>query len=229
MKSDMRSLTVAFAAAMLCLAGCQGCADNDAEKEAARLRDKYADKDITYGGLPEPSEEEIAIMTEGVQAVANTTNSQDWEGHADLIHPTLFKTPESKQQMIEAAANYSNMGWMNTYEKWEIQNFSPYVPYEGGQASLVNLDMRLKVWFTDDWTGKPENYYNTIRDSYPMQEVVWNEQDSTYVVNGKMVLIAMHDDSLDRYFYIQRKAMNEPAVTALFKPESIQLLASFER
>lgn len=224
----MRSLTVAFVALMLCLAGCQGCGDS-AESESARLRDKFADKDLTYGGLPEPTAEEQQVIREGVNAIAGTTNELNWERHADLIHPVLFKTDSSRQQMIDQATRYSELGWMTTYEKWEIENISPFVPYKGGKASLVNVDMRLKIWFTEDWTGRPENFYNSIRDNNPFQEVTWNDVDSTYSVQGKQVVVAMYEDSLDRYYYIQRKAMQEAGVQSLFEAADMQMLASFER
>lgn len=225
----MRILNTVAIALVLGLVGCQGCGGTTAESESARLRDKFADQDLRYGGHPEPTEEEKSIMTKGVASIAETTNENDWVSHAELVHPILLKTDSSKQALIDMASRYTEMGWMNTYEKWEIQDFSPFVPYTGGSASLINVDAQVKVWFTDEWKGRPENFFNTIKDNYPMQDVIWNDVDSTYLVKGNQVVVAMREDSSDTYYYIQRKALQDADIIGLFEPSDMQILASYER
>lgn len=129
-------------------------------------------------------QEDVERIEGNIDSLLAGQNTGDFAATVEFYLPTIFPTPESKEQLIAQLGMNREYGVIQTFEENELLWVSPYYQEPNYQVCFAMFRIKHEIVIGGKMADKFDAYEVNVRDMYGRDFMTKDSENKRYLVDG---------------------------------------------
>ena len=150
-----------------------------------------------------------------VKEFIQLSNESNWSGVTDMMHPSMFSSAFSKEQMAAMMNQMKAMGLTTNIALKSITKVHGLVKHDGQSYQKFDYDVVVKITMSDQLWAQKDFILNGLKGNFGGENVKIDEATKTISMDGVQTMIAIKDSSAEWKYLPFQGASDATAKAAL--------------